>query len=379
MGLNAFFAYVVAQEFGWQLALIAVFLQGFAFIALSAVSFREKILDTIPKNIKLAIGVGIGLFISLIGFQNGGFIVSHPATLITFGGLTDITVILFVLGCVVTVSLLVMKIKGGIFLGIIITYLLGLLCQIIGIYVPYAFDAAGNITNAATAHGYSLIPAGFISTPPSIGEVNIVAAFNGANWEGLNVFRYITVLFAFFVVDVLDTVGTLIGVSEKAGFLDKNGKLPRARQAFLADAIGTVTGAAAGTSTTTTYIESATGIAEGGKTGLTALFVALFFAVALFFWPVFAVIPSFATAPALVVVGLYMTTIVGRIDFNDFSEGFPAFLTIVIMPFAYSISDGLVFGILAYVIIKIITGKFKQVSPVMYALSVFFIIKLIFT
>jgi len=189
--------------------------------------------------------------------------------------------------------------------------------------------------------------------------------------------RYITVFIAFFIVDVLDTVSTLVGVSEKAGFLDKNGKLPRAKQAFLADAIGTSAGAAFGTSTTTVYIESAAGIAVGGKTGLTALFVAGFFAVCLFFWPVISVIPSFATSPALVVVGLYMVSIVRKINFEDFAEGFPAFLTIIVIPFTYSISYGLIFGILSYVLIKIFTGKAKETSWVMYVLSIFFIIKLI--
>jgi len=362
MGMNAYFAFVVARELGWELALIALFFQGIAFVILASVKFREKILESIPYNLKLAFGVGIGVFITLIGFQGGGFIVDNPDTMLGLGELTSPTTLLFLAGCVITAILLANKIRGGIFLGIIITYLLGLICQLLGIYV-----------------GPSLIPQGIIAAPPSIADVSIFAAFRGADWVGVDIFRFITIFIAFFIVDVLDTVGTLIGVSEKAGFLDKNGKLPRARQAFLADAIGTVAGAAAGTSTTTTYIESAAGIAEGGRTGLTALFVAIFFAACLFFWPVFSVIPTFATAPALVMVGFYMMGIVVKIDFRTFAEGFPAFLTIILIPFTYSVSNGLVFGILSYVILKLFTGRAKEISVIMYVLSAFFILKLIIT
>jgi len=371
----------VAMQFGWRIALMAVFIEGIFFIILSLFNFRERIFDTVPKNIKYSISVGIGLFIAFIGFQNGGLVVNHYVTGVTMGDTTYLPTVLFMVGLLLTMVLLVKKVKGAIFIGILSTYMIGLLCQLMGFYV-------------VGVHGPSLIPSGLVSLPPSVADVSIVtvvhevfdasspysfsalflAQDNSLDWSAI--FNFAAIIFALFFVDVFDTVGTLIGVSEKANFLDKNGKLPRAKQAFLADAVGSIVGAAVGTSTTTTYIESATGVAEGGKTGLTAVFVAALFAVSLFFWPIFSVIPSFATAPALVAVGLFMASLVTKIDFSDFAEGFPAFLTMILMPFTFSIADGILFGILSYVGIKVVMGKFKEISVTMYVMSIFFIVVL---
>jgi len=365
MGLNAFFAFVVADIVGWQTALFLLLIQGILFMILALARFREAIFEAIPRNMKLSIGVGVGLFITHIGFQNAGFIVSNPGTLVGLGDMHSLTVLLFLIGCVAMVILLKLGFKSGIFLGMALVYVLGLLAQLIGLYIP-------------GVHGYSLIPSGVVSLPPSIASVSLVTNWQEVNFIGVSVFTVVSLILVLLFVEAIDTVGTLIGVSERAGFLDREGKLPRVGAALFSDASTTALGAVVGTSTSTTYIESATGIQAGGRTGLTSLFTAGFFILAIFFWPIFAVIPAFATAPALVIVGLYMTSMVTKIDFEDFSEAFPAFLVIIVMTLAFSVSDGMIFGVLSYVLLKIFLGKAKEVSWVMYLLAVVFVLKLMF-
>lgn len=361
MGLNAFFAFVVVTQRGysWQMALTAILVEGIIFILLSLFNVREALFNAIPQNLKKAVGVGIGLFITFIGFQNAGIIIHDDSTLVTLGEMKSITVFLAVIGIIVTGFLLVKKVKGAILWGILITYGLGILCQVTGLY-----------TINPDMGMYSLIPEGtWISTPPSLSP--IFFKFDFANIFTLD---FLVVIFTFLFVDLFDTLGTLIGVSSKAGFLDKNGKLPRIKGALLADAVATTAGAVLGTSTTTTYVESASGVADGGRTGLTSLTTALLFLLALFFSPVISAIPSFATAPALIIVGLFMMEQVTDIDFKDYTEALPAFLTIIMMPLAYSISDGLAFGGISYVVMKLLTGKYKDVHPVMYVIALMFLI-----
>lgn len=361
MGLNAFFAYTVVLGMGysWQIALTAVFVEGIIFILLSIFPVREAIFNAIPATLKSAVGVGIGLFIAFIGFQNAGIVVADGATLVTLGNVKDISVFLALAGTVITIVMSVKKIKGALLWGILITYALGIICQFMGIYT-------------VDANHYSLIPSGIISAPPSIAP--IAFKFDFSTVFSLD---FLIIMFTFLFVDIFDTLGTLIGVCSKAGLLDKDGKLPRIRGALLADAIGTTAGAALGTSTVTSYVESAAGVAEGGKTGLTSLVTGILFILALFFSPIFIAIPSFATAPALIVVGLFMMESITKINFSEFTEGFPAFLTIIMMPLCYSISDGLVFGFISYVLLKLLTGKTKDLSLVTVIITILFIIKLI--
>jgi len=372
MGLNAFFAYVVVDRVGWYAGLFLLLIQGIMFVALALFKFREKIFESIPKNLKLAIGVGIGLFITHIGLQNAGFIVPHPATLVTLGNMHDIGTILFMVGLVVTALLIVKKVRGGLFIGILATYALGIIAQLVGLY-------------EAGVDGHSLIPSAIVSMPPSLADVNLITNFDRVSFADVSWFVITTLILILLIVEALDTVGTLIGVSEKAdGMLDENGKLAGAGRgagpALLSDAITTGLGALAGTSTTTTYIESASGVQAGGRTGLTSLTTAALFFVAMFFSPIFLTIPAFATAPALVIVGVYMVGIVTKIDFeNDFSEAVPAFIVMILMPLTYSISDGVVFGVIAYVALKVLMGKAKSVSPMMYFLAAIFLLKVIFT
>jgi len=361
MGLNAFFAYTVVLGMGysWQIALTAVFVEGIIFILLSIFPVREAIFNAIPATLKSAVGVGIGLFIAFIGFQNAGIVVADGATLVTLGNVKDISVFLALAGTVITIVMSVKKIKGALLWGILITYALGIICQFMGIYT-------------VDANHYSLIPSGIISAPPSIAP--IAFKFDFSTVFSLD---FLIIMFTFLFVDIFDTLGTLIGVCSKAGLLDKDGKLPRIRGALLADAIGTTAGAALGTSTVTSYVESAAGVAEGGKTGLTSFVTGILFILALFFSPIFIAIPSFATAPALIVVGLFMMESITKINFSEFTEGFPAFLTIIMMPLCYSISDGLVFGFISYVLLKLLTGKNEDLSLVTVIITVLFIIKLI--
>ena len=372
MGLNAYFAYTIAPQYGWQVALLAVFIEGIIFILLSFFNVREAIFDAIPKTLKHAVSVGIGLFICLIGFINSGVIVSSPATTVALGDIKSITSILTLMGLIITIVFSIKGIKGALLWGILITYVAGIVCQATGLYIPdpvaglyslYPSDANGNFA--------------IIAIPPSIGEFNLISAMSSGNMGSIGFFDMAVVVFAFLFVDIFDTIGTVIGVSEKAGMLDKNGKLPKLKQVLLADAVGTTAGAMLGTSTVTTYVESAAGVADGGRTGLTSVVSAMLFLLALIFSPVFGAIPSFATAPALVSVGLFMMASITKIDFNSLDEGFPAFICIVMMPFAYSISEGLIFGVLSYVILKVLTGKAKEVKPIMYIIAVLFLLKLL--
>ena len=377
MGLNAYFAYTVVLTMGysWQLALLAVFAEGVVFIILSLTNVREGIFNAIPMTLKSAVSVGIGLFVAFVGLQNAKLIVNSDSTLVTyqhFKGETfnsiGIGAILALIGVAITGILLVKKVKGGILYGIIITWVLGIVCEIAGLYVP----------NAELGM-YSVIPTRFVSFDFSalgktFGQVFTVS-LSGENW--LNFF---VVMFSFLFVDLFDTLGTLIGVASKADMLDENGKLPHIKGALMADSLATCAGAVLGTSTTTTFVESASGVTEGGRTGLTSMTTGVLFLLATIFSPLFLTIPSFATAPALIIVGFYMMSSAVKIDFNDPSEGIPAFLTILAMPTAYSISEGFAIGVISWTIINVVTGKAseKKISPIMYVLTVLFILKYIF-
>ncbi len=363
MGLNAFFIYTVCLKMGysWQVALAAVLVEGIVFIVLTAFNIREAIFNSIPQNLKHAVGAGIGLFITFIGLQNAKVIVDDPATLLSLGDVTHVVPLLAIVGTIITAILVVKKVKGSILIGIFITYILGIIAELTGWYVPNP-----------EVEMISLIPSGIVSMPPSIKA--IFFKFDFTHVLSLN---FLIVVFAFLFVDIFDTLGTLIGVSNQAGMLDKDGKLPKVKEALFADAIGTTAGAILGTSTVTTYVESASGVAEGGRTGLTSAVTAIFFAIALFFSPIFLAVPSFATAPALIIVGFMMMQSVTKIDFTDAQEGVPAFLTLIFMPLAYSIAEGIVFGIISYTVINALTGKAKKVHPLMYALTVIFILKFV--
>ena len=372
MGLNAYFAYTVVLKMGypWQVALTAVFVEGIIFILLSLTSVREAIFNSIPTTLKFAVSSGIGLFIAFIGLQNGGIVESNGATLVQFHAFhgegisqtANVSVILAILGVIITGILLIKKVKGGILFGILITWILGVICQLTGLYVV---DPA----------------AGFFSLLPSFSSGFDFAALGDVafklDFSGIFSLDFIVVMFAFLFVDMFDTLGTLIGVSAKADMLDKDGKLPRIKGALLADAIGTVGGSLLGTSTVTTYVESATGVSEGGRTGLTALTTAILFGLSVFLSPIFLAIPAFATAPALIIVGFYMMGSIAHIDFEDMSEAIPAFICIIAMPFTYSISEGISFGVISYVLVNLFTGKAKEkkISSVMYVLTVLFILK----
>ena len=374
MGLNAYFAYTVVLEMGytWQLALMAVFAEGIIFILLSLTHVREAIFNAIPATLKSAVSVGIGLFIAFVGLQNAKLIVNSDSTLLTyqsFKGETfhsvGIGAILALIGVLVIAMMLVKKVKGAILYGILITWVLGILCELCGLYIP---DAEAGM--------YSVIPTSFVSFDFSALGQTFGQVFK-VDFTGLNLLDFFAVMFAFLFVDLFDTLGTLIGVASKADMLDENGRLPRIKGALLADAIATSAGALLGTSTTTTYVESASGVTEGGRTGLTAMTTGVLFLLAVVFSPLFLTIPSFATAPALIVVGFYMLGAVAKIDFDDLSDAIPAFLTIVAMPLAYSISEGISIGIISWTLLNLITGKAgeKKISPLMYVLTVLFILK----
>lgn len=376
MGLNAYFAYTVVlgdNGVSWQLALLAVFVEGVIFIILSLTNVREAIFNAIPMTLKAAVSVGIGLFIAFIGLQDANLIVADGATLvkiIPFKAVdfssVGIGAILALIGTLITAILLVKKVKGGILLGIFATWILGIIAELTGIYVP-------NIE----AEMYSTIPSGIISFNLSPLGSTFGQVFN-VDFTGVNWVNFAVVVFAFLFVDIFDTLGTLIGVSSKADMLDKDGKLPRIKGALMADAVATTAGAVLGTSTTTTYVESASGVTEGGRTGLTAVVTGLLFLLAMFFSPVFLAIPSFAIAPALIIVGFYMMGSVVKINFEDMAEAIPAFLTILFMPLAYSISEGIAIGFISYTLINLICGKFKKLTVLMYILTVLFICKYIF-
>ncbi len=352
MGLNAFFTYsvVFGMSRSWQFALTAVFIEGIIFILLSFFNVREAIFNSIPMNLKKAVSVGIGLFIALIGFVNAGIVVTGDGTILGLGDLLSNQALLALLGLIITGILLAKKVKGALFIGIIATTLIG---------IPL---------------GVTQLPSGgILSLPPSVKDV----AFK-FEWSNVFTWDMLIVMFSFLFVDVFDTIGTLIGVASKADMLDEEGRLPKVKQALLADAIGTTIGACLGTSTVTTYVESASGVAEGGRTGLTAFTTAIMFVLALFLAPLFLMIPGAATAPALILVGLFMMSPIKEIDLDDFTEAIPAFLTIVMMPFAYSIAEGIVFGMVSYAVLKTLTGRHKEVSVTMYILAVLFILKTVF-
>jgi AGZA family xanthine/uracil permease-like MFS transporter len=348
MGLNAFFAFTVVLGMGysWQLALTAVFLEGILFVILSLLNVREAIINAIPMNLKKAVAVGIGLFIALIGFSNAGIVVNDSGTIIGLGNLSSPGPLMAIMGLVLIIVLYSLKVPGAILIGILGTTIIGIVSKI-----------------SAVPDGWSLFS---IPDAPLFFQFNFSEIFS---------FKFFTVFFAFLFVDIFDTVGTLMGVATQAKLADKNGNIPHVKQALLSDAIGTVAGAALGTSTVTSYIESSAGVASGGRTGLTALTTGVLFILALVLSPLFLLVPTFATAPALIFVGFLMIAPVVEIDFKDPTEGIPAFLTIVMMPFAYSIAEGIVYGLLSYTLLKTATGKFKDIPTVTWVLFVIFFLR----
>lgn len=350
MGLNAFFVFSVCMGMGysWQFALTAVFIEGLIFILLTVTNIREAIVNAIPKNLRYAVGGGIGLFIAFIGMQNAGIIVKDDATIVALGDITSGTALLAMIGLVITGVLYALNVKGAMLIGILATTVIG---------IPMG------ITEFK----------GVVSTPESIEPI-----FCKFEWNNIFTLDMLVVVFTFLFIDMFDTIGTLIGVSTKANMVDENGRIPNLKQAFMADAIATTAGALLGTSTTTTYVESAAGVAQGGRTGLTAFSIACCFAIALFFSPLFLSVPAAATAPVLILVGMLMMEPVRNIDFDDATEAIPSFITLVMMPLAYSISAGILLGMIAYVVINVCCGKFKKITPTMYILAILFILKYIF-
>ena len=375
MGLNAYMAYTVvgAMGYSWQVALLAVFVEGIIFIILSLTNVREAIFNAIPMQLKNAVSVGIGLFIAFIGLQNAGLTVDSGATLVTITSFTDnfstsgISALLAIIGTLATAVMYIKGFKGAILFGILGTWVLGMICQLVGIYVP---DAAAGY--------YSLYPTFAMTDFSALGET-FGQCFN-VDMSSVGVFNFIVVICSFLFVDLFDTLGTLIGVSAKADMLGQDGKLPRIRPALLADAIATSGGAILGTSTTTTFVESSSGVAAGGRTGLTSMTTALLFLISMFFAPVFTAIPSFATAPALIIVGFLMFSgIVNlKLDGDNYTTAIPAYICIIAMPLFYSIAEGISMGVISYVVINLVCGKRKEISPVMYVLAVLFILKYIF-
>ena len=373
LGLNAYFAYTVCGSMGysWQIALFAVFVEGLIFIVLSLTNVREAIFNAIPLQLKKGVSVGIGLFIAFIGLQNAGIVVNNDSTLVSIVDFTadfhtsGISALLAVIGIFIIAVLYVKKVKGAILIGIFATWILGIICQLTGLYVV-----------TPDAGYYSLIPAW---SSFNLGAISSVfgQCFK-ADFSSLRAFDFVAIVCAVLFVDIFDTLGTLIGCATKADMLDKEGKLPRIKEALLADAIATTAGAVLGTSTTTTFVESSAGVAEGGRTGLSSVVTGLLFLLAVFLSPIFITIPSFATAPALLFVGFLMISAVTAIDFNDFTEAVPAYLALIAMPLTYSISEGIAAGVISYVVINLISGKAKKITPLMYVLAVLFICKFIF-
>ncbi|MBL4935656.1 NCS2 family permease [Clostridium sp. YIM B02515] len=349
MGLNAFFAFTVVKGMGysWQFALTAVLLEGIIFILLTVFNVREAIVNCIPLNIKRAISVGIGLFIAFLGFDNAKIVIhKEGSTIVQLGNLGDPFTLLAIIGILITAILVARKVKGAFLIGILATTLIG---------IPM---------------GITKIPTSFISAPPSLRPT-----FMHFEWNHVFSLDMLVVLFTFLFMDMFDTIGTLVGVATKANMIDEKGNVPRAKHALLADAIGTTLGAMLGTSALTAYVESASGVAEGGRTGLTAVSTAVMFIIALFLSPLFLMIPAPATAPALILVGLFMLEPIKEIDLTDFSEAIPAFITLIIMPLSYSIADGIAFGMISYVVIKLATGKAKDISIATFIIGILFVLK----
>lgn len=360
MGLNAFFVFGVCLGMGhsWQFALTAIFMEGIIFIILTLTKVRQWIVDAIPLNLRHAIGAGIGLFIAFIGLKNGGIIVNNDATLVGLGDICHGTALLAIIGIVITGVLLILKVPGNILIGIIVTALLGMLPV-----WQLGDGAVGALTSFDRV----------VDVPPSVAPI-----FCQFQWSEVLSLDMLVVLFTFLFIDMFDTMGTVIGVSQKAGMVDEKGNIDGINKVFMADAVATTCGACLGTSTTTTYVESAAGVGAGGRTGLTAFTTACCFAIALFFAPIFTHIPSAATTAALVIVGLMMLSPIKEIDLDDFSESIPAFLTIILMPLCYSISDGILIGMIAYVVINALCGKFKKISVAMWVLAILFIARYLF-
>lgn len=373
LGLNAYFAYTVcgAMGYSWQIALLAVFVEGLIFIVLSLTNVREAIFNAIPLQLKKGVSVGIGLFVAFIGLQGAHLVVNSDSTLVTVLNFkenfstTGICAVLALIGLFVTVILSAKKVKGAILIGILATYVLGIICELTGIYAV-----------TPDAGFYSLIPSWSSFSLGAIGQT--FGQCFAADFSAIRVTDFIIIIFAFLFVDMFDTLGTVIGVANKADMLDKDGKLPKIREVLLADAVATSAGAVLGTSTTTTFVESSAGVAEGGKTGLTAVTTGLLFLASIILAPVFTAIPGFATAPALIYVGFLMVTTVVEIDFSDLTEAVPAYLCFLAMTLMYSISEGIAVGVISYVVINLACGKAKKITPLMYILAVLFILKYFF-
>lgn len=347
MGLNAFFVFTVCLGMGhsWQMALTAIFLEGILFILLTITNVRKLIVDAIPMNLKRAIGAGIGLYIAFIGLKSAGIIVSSDSTSVTLGPLSDSTSLLAIIGLLLTSVLVILKVRGGMLLGIFVTTIIG---------IPMGVTHFN----------------GLLSTPPSISSI-----FCQFEWSQIFSWDMVAIVFTFLFIDMFDTIGTVVGVSVKSGMVDEKGNVDGINKVLMADAVATVAGAMFGTSTTTTYIESASGVSEGGRTGLTSFTIAVCFAIALLFSPLFLAIPGAATGPVLFIVGVMMAAPVKEIDWEDYSEAIPAFVTMLLMPLAYSISDGIMLGMISYVVINALTGKFKKVSVTMWILAVLFVLR----
>ena len=347
MGLNAFFVFTVCLGMGhsWQMALTAIFLEGILFILLTITNVRKLIVDAIPMNLKRAIGAGIGLYIAFIGLKSAGIIVSSDSTSVTLGPLSDSTSLLAIIGLLLTSVLVILKVRGGMLLGILVTTIIG---------IPMGVTHFN----------------GLLSTPPSISSI-----FCQFEWSQILSWDMVAIVFTFLFIDMFDTIGTVVGVSVKSGMVDEKGNVDGINKVLMADAVATVAGAMFGTSTTTTYIESASGVSEGGRTGLTSFTIAVCFAIALLFSPLFLAIPGAATGPVLFIVGVMMAAPVKEIDWEDYSEAIPAFVTMLLMPLAYSISDGIMLGMISYVVINALTGKFKKVSVTMWILAVLFVLR----
>ncbi len=347
MGLNAFFVFTVCLGMGhsWQMALTAIFLEGILFILLTITNVRKLIVDAIPMNLKRAIGAGIGLYIAFIGLKSAGIIVSSDSTSVTLGPLSDSTSLLAIIGLLLTSVLVILKVRGGMLLGILVTTIIG---------IPMGVTHFN----------------GLLSTPPSISSI-----FCQFEWSQIFSWDMVAIVFTFLFIDMFDTIGTVVGVSVKSGMVDEKGNVDGINKVLMADAVATVAGAMFGTSTTTTYIESASGVSEGGRTGLTSFTIAVCFAIALLFSPLFLAIPGAATGPVLFIVGVMMAAPVKEIDWEDYSEAIPAFVTMLLMPLAYSISDGIMLGMISYVVINALTGKFKKVSVTMWILAVLFVLR----
>ncbi len=350
MGLNAFFVFSVCLGMGhsWQFALTAILIEGIIFVILTLTNLREAIVNAIPVTLKNAIGAGIGLFIAFIGLQNAGLIINNDATLVALGDITQGSALLAIIGIAITGMLVIKNVPGGLLLGILLTTLIG---------IPMGITTYG----------------GLVSLPSSLEPIWLQF-----QWDEIFSMNMVVIVFTFLFVDMFDTIGTLVGVATKANMMQPDGKIPRIKQAFMADAIATLAGACMGTSTTTTYVESASGVAQGGRTGLTAFTVAICFGVSLLFSPIFLAIPSAATAPVLILVGLFMMSPIKLIDFDRFSESIPAFICVIMMPLTYSISDGILLGMISYVILNLLSGRFKKITPMMYILAILFILKYIY-